>query len=145
MVGELLYIQMGSKTRVQYNRFPGYLTSKSSYLSVPILAQFRFDSSGILRPRVFLGGTSLFALESAIVVEADDTGQIFIEENDSIESFDYGLMTGAGIDVHFINQQFTIEVRYYRGQNDVTKPSSEIGETTVLNNQGWAIMAGVLF
>jgi len=144
-VGELLYIQMGSKTRIQFNSFPGLLTIRASYLSIPVLAQFRFDSSGILRPRVFFGGASLFVLESATLVEADESGQVFIDENDSIESFDYGLITGAGIDVHLINQRFTMEVRYYRGQNDVTKPSSATGEATALNNQGWAIMAGVLF
>jgi len=145
VVAELLYFQMGSKTRIQFNNFPGLLTSRASYLSIPILAQFRFDSSGLLRPRIFIGGTSMFVLESAILVEADESMQIFIEENDSIESFDYGLITGVGIDFHFINQRFTLEARYYRGQNDVTKPESETGETTMLNNQGWAVMAGVLF
>ena len=146
VVGEILYLRMGAKTRVKYNRdFPGLLTSRSSYLSVPILAQFRFESSGIIKPRFFLGGAALFALESVILVESSLARQIFIEEDDSIEFFDYGLMTGAGVDFHMASQRFTLEARYYRGQNDVTKATSETGESTVLNNRGWAIMVGVLF
>ncbi len=144
-VGELLYLRMGAKTRVQYNDFPGLLTSRSSYLSVPVLLQFRFESSGIVRPRIFLGGAALFVVESAILVESTDTGQIFIEENESIETLDYGLMVGAGIDFDVAAQRLSLEARYYRGQRDVTKPDSETGTLTVLNNEGWAIMIGVLF
>lgn len=144
-VGELLYLRMGAKTRVQYNDFPGLLTSRSSYLSAPVLLQFRFDPSAIVRPRIFLGGAALFVVDSAILVESTDTGQIFIEENESIETLDYGLMIGAGIDFDVATQRLSLETRYYRGQRDVTKPDSETGELTVLNNEGWMIMAGVLF
>jgi len=145
VVGEILYLRMGAKTRVQFNRFPGILTSRSSYLSTPVLAQLRLGSSGIIRPRVFVGGAALFALESVILVESRVDREIFIEEDDSIESFDYGLMTGVGIDFYLISQRFTLETRYYRGQSDVTKTSSETGESTILKNQGWTIMVGVLF
>ncbi len=144
-VGELLYLRMGAKTRVQYNDFPGLLTSRASYLSAPVLLQFRFDPSGLVRPRIFLGGAALFVIDSAILVEATDTGQIFIEENESIETLDYGLMVGAGIDFDVASQRLSLEARYYQGQRDVTKPDSETGELTVLNNEGWMIMAGVLF
>ncbi len=144
-VGEVLYLRMGAKTRVQYNDFPGLLTSRASYLSVPVLAQFRFGASGIVRPRIFLGGAALFVVQSAILVESSDTGQIFIEENESIETLDYGLMSGIGIDFDVAAQRLTLEARYYRGQQDVTKPDSATGELTVLNNQGWAILTGVLF
>ncbi|MCY3630165.1 MAG: hypothetical protein OXG94_09165, partial [Bacteroidetes bacterium] len=58
---------------------------------------------------------------------------------------DYGLMVGAGIDFDVAAQHLSLELRYYQGQRDVTKPDSETGELTVLNNQGWMIMAGVLF
>ena len=145
MVGELLYLRMGAKTRVSYNSRPGVLTSQSSYLSVPVLAQFRMETQGIMKPRFFLGGAALFALESAIIVESRTDRQIFIEEDDSIEFFDYGLVAGAAVDFHLIAQRFTLEARYYQGQNDVTKPNSETGTSTILNNRGWAIMAGVLF
>lgn len=143
-VGEVLYLRLGAKTRVQYNDFPGTLTSRSSYLTFPILGQFRFESSGIVRPRIFLGGAALFALESVILAESTADGQVFIEEDDSIETFDYGLMFGAGLDLYLASQRFTIEARSYRGRNDVTKPHSETGDS-VLTNQGWMIMLGMLF
>ena len=143
-VGEVLYYRMGAKTRVQYNDFPGILTSRSSYLTFPILGQFRFESSGTVRPRIFLGGAALYALESVIIAESTTDGQIFVEEDDSIETFDYGLMFGAGLDLYLASQRFTIEARSFRGRNDVTKPHSETGDS-VLTNQGWAIMLGVLF
>ena len=143
-IGEVLYFRMGAKTRVQYNDFPGVLTSRSSYLAVPILGQFRFESSGVVRPRFFLGGAALFALESVILAESTTDGQIFVEEDESIEPFDYGLMFGAGLDLYLASQRFTIEARSYRGRNDVTKPHSETGDS-ILTNQGWAIMLGVLF
>ncbi len=144
-VGELLYLRMGAKTRVQYNDFPGLLTSRSSYLSAPLLLQFRFSSSGIVRPRIFLGGATLFVVDSAILVESTNTRGILIEENESIESFDYGLMIGVGIDFDVATQRLSLEGRYYQGQRDVTKPDSETGGLTILNNKGWMIMAGVLF
>ena len=144
-VGELLYLRMGAKAQVRYNDFPGLLTSRASYLSAPVLLQFRFDPSGIVRPRIFLGGAALFVVDSAILVESSDIDQIFIEENESIETLDYGLMIGAGIDFDVATQRLSLEARYYQGQRDVTKPDSETGELTVLNNEGWMIMAGVLF
>ena len=135
-VGELLYLRMGIKTRVQYNDFPGLLTSRSSYLPAPILLQFRFDPSGILQRQIFLGGAALFLVDSEILVESTDTGQIFIEENEFIETFDCRLMIGVGIDFEVAVQRLSLEARYYRGQSDVTKPDSETGELTVLNNGG---------
>ncbi len=144
-VGEIQYFRMGAKTRVRYNNFPSLLTSRSAYLSLPLFLQVRLGSTGIIRPRIFIGGAALIALESVILVEADMPSQIFIEENNSIETFDYGIITGAGIDFHLSNQRLTLEARFYTGQNDVIKPASDIGESTILNNRGWAIMTGVLF
>ncbi|MCY4170501.1 MAG: porin family protein [Bacteroidetes bacterium] len=145
VAGEIQYVRMGAQSRVRYNSFPSSLTSRTSYLSLPLFAQLNLGPSGIVVPRFFVGGAALIELESVILVEADMTSEIFIEENSSIESFDYGLIVGLGIDFNLASQRLTLEVRYYNGQNDVSKPTSELGEETVLNNRGWAIMTGVLF
>ncbi len=145
LVGELLYLQMGAKVQVQQDDLPNILTSRSSYLAVPVLAQYRFESSRIIQPRIFMGGSVLFQLESVIIGESGVVGQVFVEEDDSIEPIDYGLIAGAGVDFYLASQRFMLEIRYYHGQSDVTKPNIETGISTELNNRGWAIMTGVLF
>jgi len=144
-VGEVQFVRMGAKSRVRFNNFPSLLTSRTSYLSVPLLVQVRLGATGIVRPRIFAGGAALVALESVILVESSMPRQIFIEENNSIESFDYGIITGIGLDFHLVSQRLTLEARFYTGQNDVSKSTSELGESTILNNRGWVIMTGVLF
>jgi len=144
-VGEVQFARMGAKSRVRFNNFPSLLTSRTSYLSFPLLVQVRLGATGIVRPRIFAGGAALVALESVILVESSMPSQIFIEENNSIESFDYGIITGIGLDFHLVSQRLTLEARFYTGQNDVSKSTSELGESTILNNRGWAIMTGVLF
>ena len=143
IVGELLYLRMGAKT--QLNQLPQKLSSRSSYLSVPILIQYQFESSGVLQPRFFFGGAGLFLLESVVIVESTTDQQIFIEDDDSIKSFDFGIVTGAGVDFFLASQRLMFEIRYYQGRKDVTKPNSTTGSSSILNNRGWAIVAGVLF
>ena len=145
LVGEILYLRMGAKTEILEGSSPYLLTSRSAYLSSPILVQYRFRSSRVIRPRIFIGGAALILLESAIILESRTDGQIFIEEDESIKSFDYGPMAGLGLDFYLSSQRLSLETRYYRGQRDVTKPASDIVESTVLNNQGWAIMATLFF
>ena len=78
----------------------------------------------------------MFVVYSAILVEGTDTGQIFIEENESIGTLDYGLIARTGIDFDLATQHPSLEARYYQSWCDVAKPDPETGELTVLNNEG---------
>ncbi len=141
---ELLYLRMGAKTNVLYLDIPATLTSKLVYLTMPVLLQYRLQAGQYLSPRFFAGPAGLFNLDALVAVAARPDDELLFEEDESIEALDYGLMAGAALDFDVSDQRLTLEMRYYRGMMDVTKPAGEIGDS-VLRNQGFVILIGVLF
>ena len=145
VTGELMYQIMGAETNVFYQDFPSRLISRSSYLAVPVLLQFRMGTPATYtRPRIFMGPAAMFAMQTLVSVSLREDNSLFFEQDDSIESMDYGLVLGLGFDIEALDQTLTIEARYYRGYGDVTKPSEEVGDPELLNNT-FLILAGVSF
>ena len=141
---ELTYVRMGASTRVIFLNVPATMQSNLTYLTATALLQYRLYSGGYVNPRVFAGPALSYTAAATITVRARDGLGALSEQDDSIEGSDFGFTAGGGIDMEIGSQILTLEMRYYIGQRDVTKPNPELGESDV-RNRGVVVMAGILF
>ncbi len=141
---EATYVRQGAATNVVFEGIPARLRSDLTYLSIPLLLQYRFDTSGYVHPRIFAGPMVAFQLDAQLSLKADDTGVELNEADDSIESRDFGVVAGAALEIDVGSQRLTVESRFSFGFSDITKPNEE-GVDTTLKNQGVILLVGIVF
>ena len=144
LMAELLYLRMGAQAPVRYNDFPASLESKITYLALPVLFQYKLKAGQYFAPRFFAGPAGMFKMDALVAVDDRETGALFYEEDQSIENLDWGLMLGGGLDFEVSDQTLTLEVRYFGGRMDITKPSGEL-DGSDLRNRSVTVMAGIMF
>lgn len=139
---ELHYVQMGAGTAVLYQDVPVTLNSDLTYLSVPLFLQYRLRTRATAYPRVFAGPYVAFKMESYLTLAPREGGLAIIEQDQSVESVDYGVALGLALDFEVAAQLFTAEARYTRGMRDVTRPDPLLGDPQ-LTNTGLVFMVGL--
>ncbi len=135
---------MGASAPVMYLGVPATVRSDLTYLTSSFLLQYRLHTGQYVYPRIFAGPALSYKLGATITVEARDGLGVLTEQDDSVEGSDYGFTIGGAVDFELGGQILTLEVRYYIGQRDVTKPNPELGESA-LRNRGVIVMVGILF
>ncbi len=135
---------MGASAPVMYLGVPATVRSDLTYLTSTFLVQYRLHTGRYVNPRVFAGPALSYKLGATVRVEARDGLGVLTEQDDSIEGSDHGFAIGGAVDVELGSQVLTLEMRYYLGQRDVTKPNPELGESE-LRNRGIIVMVGLLF
>jgi hypothetical protein len=128
----VFYSSQGAK--VNGEAFGGNLgTIKLNYVQVPVLVRAGVPLAPAVSLRLF-GGPSFGFRESAKVrAEGTDT-----DIKEDVESFDAGLVFGAGLDV----AHFLVDARYTFGLKNAAKDPAE-GES--VKNRVFSIMAGFRF
>ena len=141
---EVTYVRMGAATDVVFDGIPARIREDLTYLSFPLLLQYRFDTSGYIHPRIFAGPMVAFQLDANITFDGTE-GDIFqSEEDDSIEDRDFGAVGGVALEIDMAGQRLTVETRLTFGMNDITKPNDD-GTDTTLKNQGVVFLIGFVF
>ncbi len=141
---ELLYARMGASTPVIFLDIPATLQSDLTYLMATLLLQYRLHTGRYVYPRIFAGPTYAHQIGAVVSVTARDGLGVIVEQDDSVEKVDYGFTIGGALDMEIGSQVATLELRYYLGQRDITKPNPELGESE-LRNAGVTVMAGLVF
>ena len=141
---EATYVRKGAATDVDFNGIPARIRSDLTYLTFPLLLQYRFDTGGYVHPRLFAGPMVAFQLDAHLTFEARTDGVEITEEDDSIESRDFGAVAGAALEIDVADQRLSVEARFSFGMSDITKPDPDLGDTT-LKNQGVVILVGFVF
>lgn len=141
---EVLYVRKGAAFDTVFGETPTRLTSELTYLEIPVLAQYRFETSGYLHPKFFAGPMVAFKLNSRIEIEVEESDLIQEEEDDSIEDRDFGAVVGAGVEVEMGDQRLSFEARASIGLADITKPNPEEGDPS-LRNTGIVFLVGIVF
>lgn len=139
---ELHYVQMGAETAALYQDVPVILNSDLTYLSLPLFLQYRLRTRATAYPRLFAGPFAAFKMESYLTITPREGGLAIIEQDQSVESLDYGVAFGLALDFEFAAQLFTVEARYTRGMRDVSRPDPLLGDPQ-LNNAGLVFMVGL--
>jgi opacity protein-like surface antigen len=92
---------------------------KFGYLEVPLLVRYSFGNGGDVNPFVTVGPTVSFQISCDV---NDDGGESescddTFGEDETIESMDYGVMVGAGVQFN----RFGLSARYEMGLKDINK------------------------
>jgi len=111
-------------------------TIKLDYLTVPILARYRFAPRG--RGLVVYGGPSVDFKVSAKATASFGSEDTKTDISDDIESVDVGVAVGAA----FENGRTSIEGRYTFGLSDIGKNPADLGHT---KHRVIGILVGVRF
>ena len=139
---ELHYVQMGAETAARFQEIPVILNFDLTYLSIPLLLQYRLRTRGKTYPRLFAGPFLAFKMESYLTLTEREGGLAIIEQDQSVESMDYGTTAGVALDIEFAAQLLTAEARYTRGMRDVSRPDPVLGDPQ-LKNTGLVFMVGL--
>ncbi len=141
---EVLYVRKGAYFDVLLGDIPTRVRSDLTYIEVPVLAQYRFETSGYLHPKIFAGPMIAFMMDSRIEFRAQGSDLTQDEEDDSIESRDFGAVFGAGVEVEVSDQRLSFEARASFGMADITKPGLDQRDPS-LRNTGIVFLVGVVF
>jgi Outer membrane protein beta-barrel domain len=124
---ELLYTLKGYKVTypvaLQIAPIPfgsGTVTAKISYMEIPVLLKLNTTSLGIIRPNIFAGPEIAFKLSSKAMSGSPSSEQ----DLQNINSVDYGIIIGAGIDIDLPITVFMIDIRYDIGLKDLNSTSN---------------------
>ncbi len=141
---EATYVRQGASTDVVFGGVPTRLRSNLTYLSVPLLLQYRFDTGGYVHPRIFAGPMVAFQLDAGITLRAKESDVELNEQDDSIEDRDFGAVAGAALEIDVASQRLSLEARLSFGLTDISKPNED-GRDTTLKNQGIVFLIGFVF
>lgn len=119
-----LYFQKGSRIQQFYSLleigvFPQNYTLY--VISIPLLLNIKFLSGS--SPYVLGGGEFSFILSHGYTSVLNGRTGDWISIKEFTQSFDYGLVLGAGFEVKMETTSFFIEGRYYHGLRNIIKGS----------------------
>lgn len=102
---------------------------KLGYLEIPVLAKVMIPTEGNITPNVYVG-PSLGILMSATGEWEYDSESGDEDIKDDVESTDFGLVFGAGVDIGMPHSAITVDGRYTLGLTNICKPytDEETGE-----------------
>ncbi len=134
-LGETWFVQPEVLYSAKGAEFEGS-TLAIDYLEVPVLFGAAFPmSNSALKPMVFAGPSIGFQLS------CDDDG---FDCSDELESIDFGLVFGAGIQYALSSVTLFLDGRYDLGLTNAAKGEIE-AEDISAKNRAWQFMAGVGF
>lgn len=134
---ELLYVEKGAEWSEEfYDYISGYyITARGDadltlkYIEIPVLAKFIIPvQTSTVKPNIFCGLALAINTEAEIEMKGsiniDGYSESFSETediSDEINSFDMGLIFGAGIDIPAGNGAVTLDARYNMGLLNVSE------------------------
>lgn len=134
---ELLYALQGAHADDQVGEVPVRVRLTVSYAQIPLLIMYRFQGRRPIYPKIFAGPMWSYKLDARERIRARD-GEIN-QENASIQSTDYGVVAGAGVETDWDVQRLTFEVRGFWGLSNVREAEP------ALHNRGLAFLFGLTF
>ncbi len=106
--------------------------STISYLEVPVLVVYRFDTGGGIRPKVFAGPFLAWKLDSTIEWGLASGGTRMKETDSSVQSRDVGFVVGAGLEFDFAGERLVFGARATLGRSDIRdRPDAPLRNTGI--------------
>ncbi len=98
----------------------GNLTAKISYLEIPVLLKLNTSSFGIIKPNIFAGPEVAFKLSGKATSGSPSREQ----DLQNINSTDFGIIVGAGININLPITTLMVDIRYDIGMRDLNSYSN---------------------
>jgi Outer membrane protein beta-barrel domain len=89
----------------------GDVTSKISYLEIPVLIKLNTSSFRIIKPNIFAGPEIAFKLNGTMTAGLSSQGQNIT----NVTSTDFGIIVGAGADINLPMATLIVDIRYDYG------------------------------
>lgn len=138
---EFLYSQHGTKFDFEIMGVTVNNTMKLDVLEIPILLKYNIPMAGNVTPSIFVGPGLGFVLSAKQLSEAAGSSSE-TDIKDDIESMNFGLVFGAGVNINVGSVIITLDGRYNLGFTNMNKIS---GSTTTIKTNAIQIMAGFGF
>jgi len=136
---EVLYYIKGASGDSEIGGVPIRATFDLTYLEIPILALYRFDTPGRLQPVFYAGPAMAFKLDARVSFRAKSGGPEFQEEDDTVRSQDLGLIFGTGVEFDVGGERLTVGLRATMGLSNAREAEP------ALHNTALTLLFGVLF
>lgn len=104
------------------------------YLEIPILVKLNIPVIGPIKPNLFVGPSLAFKIGSEMT-----TDDLSVNTDDLVESTNFGLVLGAGVDFSVGAGVLTFDARYNWGLSNIWKELDDVKTT------GFAIYVGYGF
>ena len=98
----------------------GNLTAKISYLEIPVLFKLNTSSLRMIRPNIFAGPEVAFKLSSKATSGSPSSEQ----DLQNINSTDFGIIVGAGVNINLPITTLMVDIRYDIGMRDLNSSSN---------------------
>lgn len=134
---ELLYTTKGAELSYSNSLISGSATFSLGYIEMPLLAVINLTENVNIQ-----GGVYLSSLTSAKVKNVSDVGLFNFEDEldrSDFETFDYGLVFGAGLEFDKIN----LGIRYEYGMKPVGKDRPIVGRIPDARNSTLQVYVGI--
>jgi len=139
---DVKYSAEGVKREASSGGFTTESDVTANYIRVPLKAIYFFGKWGdVVRPKVFLGPSFGFLTGGSYETKVNGTTVDEGKTKDAVESFDFGLLGGAGLNFRLANRTWlNTDITYTHGLLDVNKGSGES-----MHNRNVQLNVGVTF
>ncbi|GEM_PF-793065 len=135
----LNYAVKGSELEGTIDEFPIIGVSEITYVELPVLIGYRFNSLTKYKPRIVAGPSMAFMTDARITFHAPGSDFEQSESDDTVEDRDLGLLIGADIIVPFKGESLTFGVRSVLGFSNARSEKPE------LYNTSFGLYGGIVF
>lgn len=111
------------------------VTFKISYLEIPVMFRYNFQSAGTTMPYAMAGPSIGYLLNAKF-----ESGGSEFDAKDQIRSFDLGIGIGGGVKIPKDDLQFFAEARYVLGLANINDDASD---NATVKNRGIHVLFGV--
>ncbi|MBZ0270011.1 PorT family protein [bacterium] len=115
----------------------GYSTSTQlAYIDVPVLARIGFLHGSPYQPSLYAGPLLAMNVSASAKVEGDG-GDVALDVKDQVNTFDFGMVVGGGLDFEFGSHTYGVDVRYSKGLSNLAgEGANGTGHNDVLTVMG---------
>jgi hypothetical protein len=136
---ELMYLIKGAEGTSQIDGIPIHFELDIVYVEVPLLVAYRIDRGHRWSPKVFAGPYLGYKGSARIRYQALTGGPTFDEEDQTVESWDYGLTAGAGLEYLLGSERLSLELRGAQGLANARM------REPALHNRSFVLALGIVF
>ena len=110
-----------------------------TYLDIPVLLVYRFDTNGRLHPKLFAGPSVAMKLDATVTFRPLEGGVEQESEDTSVENFDVGLVFGGGFEYDVGDNRVSLGARSVLGFANTRQVEP------ALHNTGFVVFVGMIF
>ena len=135
----LNYAVKGSELEGTIDEIPIIGVSEITYVELPVLMGYRFNSFTKYKPRIVVGPSMAFKTDARISFHAPGSDFEQSESDETVEDRDLGLLVGADIIVPFKGETLTFGLRSVLGFSNARSEKPE------LYNTSFGLFGGIVF